>query len=590
MRFLRPSNCPWWKNRRPGDRIRDDGRGLVHAGREGRGGPGLVVVLQEPGELVLVVEPGVQVLAHRPRVSLAQAVVEPLVVGVVEPLLLHRPFQVPVDLGHEAGSSGRRSRTRCGRLGPEQRRPAAPGPLEDLRQDEHGHVAAHAVALPGDPQQLADHRLLRGRIAVVELQRVRPAGEVRVAAVGQDATAPWAIDPAVVLRARARAAPRCRGRSSRGAPRPRGDPGPCGWGRSRACSRRPRAPEPLAQPGQRRIAAQTGVHRVAGDREPGAGDVLLAQVRQRLLELPAPLGVGARDPLRGRPGLPDAQEPDPVETHLGQAVQLGVRNVVQRGRPAQGPGQLGQPDAGVDLVERGIERSRHDGPPGSCFRAIHRARSDGSLDGQRSRSVHAQADRLPGAHPQDGRRAKSNAGSLQMNRLQILDPGRSTGPDARRNAKSGERTVRYAAIEHLEHSNDASGPFQRPSSSVDLLSAHLLPHDPGLQAPALGLQQGLGVDTTEDVQEGSDQAGPARLVAGPEPRAVVAVEVLVEQDQIAPVRIVLELGRPAVDRPPSIGIAQERARQPAGKSPAPLRTASCTGRNRSGTATLNSSP
>ena len=69
--------------------------------------------------------------------------------------------------------------------------------------------------------------------------------------------------------------------------------------------------------------------------KPGAGDVLLAQVGQRLLELPAPLRVAARDLLRRRPGLPDAQEPDPVEPHLGQAVQLGVRNVVQRGGAAQ---------------------------------------------------------------------------------------------------------------------------------------------------------------------------------------------------------------------------------------------------------------
>ena len=98
------------------------------------------------------------------------------------------------------------------------------------------------------------------------------------------------------------------------------------------------------------------MHRVAGDREAGAGDVLLAQVGQRLLELPAPLRVAARDLLPRRAGLPDAQEPDPVEAHLRQAVQFGVRNVVQRGRPAQRPGQLRQPDAGVDLVERRIAR------------------------------------------------------------------------------------------------------------------------------------------------------------------------------------------------------------------------------------------
>ena len=102
MRFRRPSNCPWWKNRRPGREERDDRRGLVHVRRERGRRARLVVVLQEARELVLVVEPGVEVLAHRPRVAFAQAVVEPLVVGVVEALLLQRPFQVPVDLGHEA--------------------------------------------------------------------------------------------------------------------------------------------------------------------------------------------------------------------------------------------------------------------------------------------------------------------------------------------------------------------------------------------------------------------------------------------------------------------------------------------------------
>ena len=55
--------------------------------------------------------------------------------------------------------------------------PGSPGPLEDFRQDQHGHVAAHAVTLAGDFHQLGDHGFLRGRVAVVELQRVRPPGE-----------------------------------------------------------------------------------------------------------------------------------------------------------------------------------------------------------------------------------------------------------------------------------------------------------------------------------------------------------------------------------------------------------------------------
>ena len=111
--------------------------------------------------------------------------------------------------------------------------------------------------------------------------------------------------------------------------------------------------QPLAQTGQRRSAAQIAMDGVVLDGEPRAGDVFLSQVRQRLLKVPAPLGVGARDRLRRRAGLPHAQEPDPVKPQLGQAVQLGVRNVVQGGAPAELLGQLGQPDAGVDLVQRG---------------------------------------------------------------------------------------------------------------------------------------------------------------------------------------------------------------------------------------------
>src|SRR5262245_15266977 len=43
----------------------------------------------------------------------------------------------------------------------------------------------------------------------------------------------------------------------------------------------------------------------------------------------------------------------------------------------------------------------------------------------------------------------------------------------------------------------------------------------------------------EQVHATGDDAGPSRLVARAEPGAVVAVEVLVEQHEIAPVRILL---------------------------------------------------
>ena len=76
--------------------------------------------------------------------------------------------------------------------------------------------------------------------------------------------------------------------------------------------------QPLAQPSECRSAAEIFMHGVTGDGEAGAGDVFFAQVRQGLLEFLSPLWIGARDLLRREAGLPDAQEPDPIEAHLRQ--------------------------------------------------------------------------------------------------------------------------------------------------------------------------------------------------------------------------------------------------------------------------------
>jgi hypothetical protein len=53
----------------------------------------------------------------------------------------------------------------------------------------------------------------------------------------------------------------------------------------------PAPPQPVAQSGQRRLAAHARVNHVRRDGEAGAGDVLFAQVRYRLLELAAPLAM-----------------------------------------------------------------------------------------------------------------------------------------------------------------------------------------------------------------------------------------------------------------------------------------------------------
>ena len=95
-----------------------------------------------------------EMLAHRSGLPLTQAVVQPFVVGVIEPLLLQRPFQVPVDLGH-AQEVRIFPPHGLGCLRPEEVSPDAPTPFEHVGQDEHGHVAAHAIAWPGDALQSA---------------------------------------------------------------------------------------------------------------------------------------------------------------------------------------------------------------------------------------------------------------------------------------------------------------------------------------------------------------------------------------------------------------------------------------------------
>ena len=68
---------------------------------ERRRGARLIVVLQEARQVILVVEPGQEVSSDRRCVPFPEAVIQPLVVGVVEPLLLERPFEIPIDFGNE---------------------------------------------------------------------------------------------------------------------------------------------------------------------------------------------------------------------------------------------------------------------------------------------------------------------------------------------------------------------------------------------------------------------------------------------------------------------------------------------------------
>src|SRR5262249_25943355 len=96
--FLTPLELTLVEETQPWGQERDDGRGFMNSWRKRGGRPRLVVIFQKAGQLVLVIEPGVEMLTHRPGMSIAQAVVEPFVICVIEPLLLQPPFHVPLDL------------------------------------------------------------------------------------------------------------------------------------------------------------------------------------------------------------------------------------------------------------------------------------------------------------------------------------------------------------------------------------------------------------------------------------------------------------------------------------------------------------
>src|SRR5262249_57838305 len=82
-----------------------------------------------------------------------------------------------------------------------------------------------------------------------------------------------------------------------------------------------------------------------------------------------------------------------------------------------------------------------------------------------------------------------------------------------------------------------------------------------LECASAELQEPMGVEVAEESDQRRDEPGPAGLVRRPNAGAVVAVEVLEEENQIAPVRVGLEFFRAAVDGPSTMLVLQEDARK-----------------------------
>src|SRR6185369_3327650 len=69
----------------------------------------------------------------------------------------------------------------------------------------------------------------------------------------------------------------------------------------------------------------------------------------------------------------------------------------------------------------------------------------------------------------------------------------------------------------------------------------------------------LRLHRSENPDQAGDQSGPSGLVAGSQAGAVVAVEIFVEENQVAPVWIVLEFSGASVDGAAAYRGAQESA-------------------------------
>ena len=65
-------------------------------------------------------------------------------------------------------------------------RATSPSTLEDRIEQQHCHVATHAVALAGNVRQRFHDRLPKPGIEDVELQHIRPCREVGVPPAGED--------------------------------------------------------------------------------------------------------------------------------------------------------------------------------------------------------------------------------------------------------------------------------------------------------------------------------------------------------------------------------------------------------------------
>ncbi len=198
-------------------------------------------------------------------------------------------------------------------------------------------------------------------MAVVELEGVGPAGEVGVAAVGQDEGAAGGLNPPIIMGLPLQVGFAPLDIELRMGLHP-------GMVRGRVVGDEVHHElefsflEALFQAEEVCLRAEILMQGVARHREGRAADVGLGKTGERRREFLQPLGVAQRHLAARRAGLPQAQEPDIVEAQGGHLVEKGVGDIGQGGRTPQVFGKLPEPHPGIDLIQSRITRHSFNPP------------------------------------------------------------------------------------------------------------------------------------------------------------------------------------------------------------------------------------
>ena len=103
---------------------------------------------------------------------------------------------------------------------------------------------------------------------------------------------------------------------------------------------------------QRRLVAEIRIQRVILDGERRSVDIRVREVGKDFLVVPSASRVGHCNLTTERPGLPNAEQPDPVKAAARDPIEVRVLNVVKRCPSPEPLAELVEADPRRNLVER----------------------------------------------------------------------------------------------------------------------------------------------------------------------------------------------------------------------------------------------